>query len=114
MAWLEYNGRMRRLNDGEAIVGGSTAAAIHVAGGDLLPRHFLLRVAGDESGIRVWSPDSVVAINGRQIAAQECKLEDGDTISAGSIHFHIWHNEPELPAGVTRESDDSRPPVAHL
>jgi predicted component of type VI protein secretion system len=63
--------------------------------------------------IRVWSTDTVVAVNGRQIAAEECRLDDGDTISAGSMHFHIWRNEPDL-TPVTVESTDSKPPRAHL
>ena len=113
MAWLEYRGRLRRLVDGETVVGGSPSAGLHVGDADLLPRHFVLRVAGDEVYLRIWSSDTVVAVNGRQIAADECRLEDGDTISAGSIHFHIWRNEPEL-SPITIENTDSRPPKAHL
>jgi pSer/pThr/pTyr-binding forkhead associated (FHA) protein len=113
MAWLEYGGRLRRLTDGETIVGGAPSAGLHIADADLLPRHFVLRVDGDDIWLRVWSPETVVAKNGRQVAAQECKLDDGDTISAGSMHFHVWRNEPELPA-VTVEKETSRPPVAHL
>jgi pSer/pThr/pTyr-binding forkhead associated (FHA) protein len=112
MAWLEYNGRLRRLPEGETVVGGAQSAAMHVADADLLPRHLVLRVEGDDVWLRVWSPETVVALNGRQIAAQECKLNDGDTISAGSVHFHVWGNKPEL--RVTGEEDDSRPLVAHL
>jgi predicted component of type VI protein secretion system len=113
MAWLEYGGRLRRLADGETIVGGSPGAGLHVGNADLLPRHFVLRVADDDVWLRVWSPDTVVALNGRQLGSEECGLEDGDTISAGSVHFHIWRNEPELPP-VTGESTVSRTPVAHL
>lgn len=113
MAWLEYGGRLRRLADGETVVGGSPNAGLHVGDADLLPRHFVLRVAGEEAYIRIWSSDTVVAVNGRQIAADEYRLDDGDTISAGSMHFHIWRTEPEL-SPVTRESADSKPPTAHL
>jgi predicted component of type VI protein secretion system len=113
MAWLEYGGRLRRLAQGETIVGGAPSAALHVGDGDLLPRHFVLRVAGDDVWLRVWSADTVVALNGRQVGSQESKLEDGDTVSAGSVHFHVWRNEPELPP-VTGESTVSRTPVAHL
>jgi len=113
MAWLEYGGRLRRLNDGETVVGGAPATGLHVADADLLPRHFVLRVAGDEVWIRVWSADSVVALNGKQMGAQESKLEEGDTISAGSVHFHIWRTKPNLPP-VTGDGEDSRPPRAHL
>lgn len=113
MAWLEYGGRLRRLADGETVVGGSPAAGLPVADADLLPRHFVLRVAGDDVYLRIWSTDTVVALNGRQIAGDECRLDDGDTISAGSIHFHIWRNEPEL-TPVTVENVESRTPRAHL
>jgi predicted component of type VI protein secretion system len=113
MAWLEYGGRLRRLADGETVVGGSPSAGLHVGDADLLPRHFVLRVAGDEVYLRIWSTDTVVAVNGRQIAADECQLDDGDTISAGSMHFHIWRNEPEL-SPVTADTADRRPPRAHL
>src|SRR3712207_383561 len=113
MAWLEYAGRLRRLADGETVVGGAPNVGLHVGGADLLPRHFVLRVAGDDVWLRVWSPDTVVALNGRQVGGQDCKLEDGDTISAGSVHFHIWRNQPELPP-VTAEHEPSRPPIAHL
>jgi hypothetical protein len=113
MAWLEYNGRLRRLPEGETAVGGSPNAALHVADADLCPRHFALRVHGDDVWIRPWSPETVVALNGKQMGTVEAKLEDGDTISAGSVHFHIWRAEPELPE-VTGEGESSRPPVAHL
>jgi len=112
MAWLEYGGRLRRLPDGETIVGASPTAGLQVADADLLPRHFVLRIAGDAVWIRVWSSDCVVALNGRQISTDECKLDEGDTISAGSIHFHVWRTQPELP--VTGEGEASRPPRAHL
>ena len=113
MAWLEYGGRLRRLAEGETVVGGSTGAGLQVAGADLLPRHFVVRVAGSEVYLRIWSTDTVVALNGRQVAADEHRLDDGDTISAGSMHFHIWRNEPDL-TSVTGESAESRPPRAHL
>jgi predicted component of type VI protein secretion system len=113
MAWLEYGGRLRRLPDGETVLGGAQNAALHVGDADLLPRHFVLRVDGDEVFLRIWSSDAVVALNGRQVAAEECRLDDGDTISAGSIHFHVWRNEPDL-TSVTAESVDNRPPRAHL
>src|ERR687895_231818 len=98
MAWLEYGGRLRRLTDGETVVGGAPSAGLHIGDVDLLPRHFVLRIDGDDAFIRTWSPDTVVALNGRQMAAEECRLDDGDTISAGSAHFHIWRQEPELNA----------------
>ncbi|MDQ3948977.1 MAG: FHA domain-containing protein [Gemmatimonadota bacterium] len=113
MAWLEYGGRLRRLAEGATVVGGTPSAGLHVGDADLLPRHFVLRVDRDDVFIRIWSLDSVVALNGRQIAAEECRLDDGDTISAGSAHFHIWRNEPDL-TPVTSESADNRPPKAHL
>jgi predicted component of type VI protein secretion system len=113
MAWLEYGGRLRRLADGETVVGGAPNVGLHVGEADLLPRHFVLRVDGDDVYVRIWSPDTVVALNGRQMGAAECRLDDGDTISAGSTHFHIWRNEPEL-TPVTPENVDSRPPKAHL
>jgi predicted component of type VI protein secretion system len=113
MAWLEYGGRLRRLSDGETVVGGAPSSGLHVGDADLLPRHFVLRIDGDDVFIRIWSTDTVVALNGRQMGAEECRLDDGDTISAGSAHFHIWRNEPDLAAG-TSESAHSRPPKAHL
>jgi predicted component of type VI protein secretion system len=113
MAWLEYGGRLRRLADGETVVGGAPTVALHVGNADLLPRHFVLRVDGDEVYSRIWSSDTVVALNGRQMGAEEYRLDDGDTISAGSAHFHVWRHEPEL-TPVTLESGDSRPPKAHL
>jgi predicted component of type VI protein secretion system len=113
MAWVEYGGRLRRLADGETVVGGAPSSGLHVGDADLLPRHFVLRIVGDDAFIRTWSPDTVVALNGRQMGAEECRLDDGDTISAGSAHFHIWRHEPELNA-VTVESGNSRPPKAHL
>jgi predicted component of type VI protein secretion system len=113
MAWLEYGGRLRRLADGETVVGGVPAAGLHVPDADLLPRHFVLRVQKDDVWIRAWSPDSVVALNGRQMGAQECKLDDGDTISAGSVHFHVWRAQPEL-RSVTSDTENSQPPQAHL
>lgn len=113
MAWLEYVGRLRRLADGETVLGGASSVGLHIGDADLLPRHFVLRVAGDDVYLRIWSRDTVVALNGRQMAAEECRLDDGDTISAGSAHFHVWRNEPDL-TPVTLESADSQPPKAHL
>jgi predicted component of type VI protein secretion system len=113
MAWVEYGGRLRRLAEGETVVGGAPTVGLHVGEADLLPRHFVLRVDGDDVFMRIWSTDTVVALNGRQMGSEECRLDDGDTISAGSAHFHIWRNEPELSA-ITPESANSRPPKAHL
>jgi hypothetical protein len=113
MAWLEYGGRLRRLAEGESVVGGAASATVHVGDVDLLPRHFVLRVAGNEVWLRVWSQEAVVALNGRQIGSDEFRLEDGDTISAGSAHFHIWGSQPEL-TPITGETGASRLPVAHL
>jgi predicted component of type VI protein secretion system len=112
MAWLEYGGRLRRLPDGETVVGSVPTAGLQVADSDLLPRHFVLRVTDDDVWIRVWSSEAVVALNGKQISTQECKLDEGDTISAGSVHFHVWRAQPELP--VTGELEGSRPPRAHV
>jgi predicted component of type VI protein secretion system len=113
MAWLEYGGRLRRLADGETVVGGSPTVGLHVGDADLVPRHFVLRVVGDDVYLRIWSADTVVALNGRQLGAEECRLDDGDTISAGSIHFHIWRNEPDLSL-VTTETANSGSAKAHL
>ncbi len=112
MAWLEYGGRLRRLNDGETVVGSVPAAGLQVADADLLPRHFVLRVAGDGVWIRAWSGDAVVALNGKQIGGQEGQLAEGDTISAGSVHFHVWRSKPDLP--VTSDTEDRKPWRAHL
>jgi predicted component of type VI protein secretion system len=113
MAWLEYGGRLRRLPDGETVVGSAADVGLRVGEADLLPRHFVLRVQGDDAYLRIWSTDTVVALNGKQLGAQECRLDDGDTISAGSAHFHIWRHEPDL-ARVTPESSNSQLPSAHL
>jgi hypothetical protein len=113
MAWLEYGGRLRRLSDGETVVGGAPTTGLHVGDADLLPRHFVERVGGDDVFIRIWSPDTVVALNGRQMGAEESWLDDGDTISAGSAHFHIWRSEPDL-AVITSETGDNQLPRAHL
>jgi len=113
MAWLEYGGRLRRLQGGETVVGSAPTAGLRVGDADLLPRHFVLRLGGNEVYMRIWSPDTVVALNGRQMGAEECRLDDGDTISAGSAHFHIWMKEPDLSV-VTTESVDSTVPKAHL
>ena len=113
MAWLEHSGRLRRLPDGETVVGASPSATLSVGEADLCPRHFVLRVEGEDVWIRPWSTETVVALNGKQMGSLECKLEDGDTISAGSEHFHVWRAEPEL-RQVTPETENSRPPRAHL
>jgi pSer/pThr/pTyr-binding forkhead associated (FHA) protein len=113
MAWLEYDGRLRRLQRGETVVGAAPNAGLQVGDADLLPRHFVLRVEGDAVSIRIWSGDTVVALNGRQLVAGDQPLEDGDTISAGSTHFHVWRSEPEL-SSVTADSRDTRIPKAHL
>ena len=113
MAWLEYDARLRRLPEGETVVGAAPNAGLQVGNADLLPRHFVLRVEGDSVAIRIWSADTVLALNGRQLGTGEYPLEDGDTISAGSIHFHIWRSEPELSA-VTSDGQDNRVPKAHL
>jgi pSer/pThr/pTyr-binding forkhead associated (FHA) protein len=74
-----------------------------------MPRHFVVSTTADGAVIRPFSSDAVVTVNGRQIAAGNSALSDGDVIGAGSGEFRFWATVP----GQTRSV--AKPPItAHL
>ncbi len=110
MPWLEYGGRMRKLPDGQAVVGAGPGAALVIEGADLLPRHFHVEPTADGIRLRAHTSEAVVAIDGRQIGTDWCPANFGAIISAGSIHFRVLNQ----PSATSRGSDTSRTPTAFL
>jgi len=110
MSWLGYNEALQELrSDSEIIVGTGAQATWRLRRADLMPRHFVVSIAGDRAMIRPFSREAVVTVNGRQLPPGDSVLHDGDLIRAGSGDFHFWAYEP----GVTEESS-SKPVAAHL
>jgi pSer/pThr/pTyr-binding forkhead associated (FHA) protein len=106
MSWLGYNEALQELrSDSEIIVGTGAQATWRLRRADLMPRHFVVSIAGDGATIRPFSRESVVTVNGRQVAASDSELHDGDVICAGSGEFHFWANDPgESRAPVVRDA----------
>ena len=94
MPWLEFEGRLRKLPDGVTAVGGGEGAGLMIEGADLLPRHFWVDAAGDQLRIRPHASEAVVAVDGRQLGSEWCRIEFGATISAGSAHFRVVSDAP--------------------
>jgi predicted component of type VI protein secretion system len=95
MSWLGYNEALQELrSDSEIIVGTGPQATWRLRRADLMPRHFVVSVAGDRATVRPFSRETVVTVNGRQLPAGDSELHDGDVISAGSGNFLFWANDP--------------------
>src|SRR4051812_32680098 len=89
MPWLELNGNPRELTEGDTIVGSGAQANWRVQAVDLRPRHivFTRQPGSMEVTVRPFSPEDVVALNGRQVSSAAEVLRDGDVIAAGSGFF---------------------------
>ena len=88
MSWLGYNEALQELrSDSEIIVGTGAQATWRLRRADLMPRHFVVSIAGDRATIRPFSREAVVTVNGRQVPPGDSELHDGDLISAGSGDF---------------------------
>jgi pSer/pThr/pTyr-binding forkhead associated (FHA) protein len=97
--WLATASATRELHDGETVVGGGADADWRVLVADLMPRHFVVIVHGLNAQIRPAAPESVVAVNGRQLGTTLHLLDDGDEILAGGERFVFSESEPRsLPA----------------
>ena len=96
MPWLVGGGNSepRELRDGDLIVGGGVEAAWRLAAADLMPRHFVLSSRGGRVTVRAFNPDTVVVVNGEQLAGNAHALNDGDVIAAGNARFVFSINEP--------------------
>ena len=110
MTWLEYNEALQELRaDSEVVVGTGAQATWRVRRADLMPRHFVVSTSRDSVSIRPFSSDAVVTVNGRQLAAGNSPLSDGDVIGAGSGEFRFWATVPGETRSVAKE-----PITAHL
>jgi predicted component of type VI protein secretion system len=108
MTWLEFNDALRELPNGDVIIGGGSQATWRLPQLDLRPRHFVIESANGKARLRPFSSDSVVALNGKQVASEPCELHDGDTIEAGAGTF--WFRVTPNKQGKPREESG----VAHL
>ena len=97
MTWLESNDALRELPSGEVVIGGGAQATWRIQQADLRPRHFVIASANGKATLRPFSSDSVVALNGKQVASEACTLGDGDVIEAGSATF--WFRESPAKKG---------------
>lgn len=110
MTWLEYNEALQELHpDSEVVVGTGAQATLRLRRADLMPRHFIVATADDGATIRPFSSDTVVTVNGRQLATGASELNDGDVIAAGSAEFRFWATTPGQSRSVMRA-----PLTAHL
>lgn len=87
MPWLSRGEQSVELSDGETIVGSGEQAAWTLRDGGLAPRHLVIEVRRGAASIRPFGPDSIVTLNGRQVAGEPARLRDGDVVSAGRIAF---------------------------
>jgi len=95
MTWLEYNEALQELHpDSEVVVGTGAQATWRLRRADLMPRHFVVSTSDGGAGIRPFSSDTVVTVNGRQIPTGISELRDGDVIEAGSAEFRFWAATP--------------------
>lgn len=115
MPWLELNGNPRELTEGDTIVGGGAQANWRVPGVDLRPRHLVFTAHGVAAGgnvevtVRPFSPQDVVAVNGKQVTGDATVLQDGDVVAAGTGFFDYSVGLPRH-----RELAPLLPPVGYL
>ena len=87
MPWLSLGSHARELRDGDVVVGSGPDAGWRIATADLMPRHFVVSAKGGVVSVRPFNNDSVVAVNGRQVASSPSPLSDGDVVAAGAGRF---------------------------
>src|SRR5690348_4325975 len=110
MTWLEYNEAFQELRpNSEVVVGTGAQATWRLRRADLMPRHFIVAKSEEGVKIRPFSSDTVVTVNGRQLATGMSELHDGDVIGAGSAEFHYWAASPGETRSLVRA-----PVTAHL
>jgi hypothetical protein len=112
MPWLLLNGVPRELRDGETIVGNGAQTSWRVASADLMPKHFVVRMAEGKALVSPASPDTVIAVSGIQVPAGGRELGDGDIIDAGSARFVYAAGEPKLRSQSAAGA--ALPPPGHL
>jgi predicted component of type VI protein secretion system len=93
MPWLAHGTTTRELRDGDTVVGSAADADWRVTTAELTARHFLVRLQDGVVTLEANSPDTVVAVDGRQIRSA-CPLRDGETILAGSGRFSFCAEAP--------------------
>lgn len=94
--WLTFGAQARELRDGELVVGSGADADWRVSTADLMPRHFALTIHGLNASLRAASRDTVIVVNGRQLAGTTHLLNDGDVIEAGSGKFVFGEAEAKV------------------
>jgi len=95
--WLAIGKSAHELRDGEIIVGSGSEASWRVPTADLMPRHFVVLVHGLNASVRPFSTETVVVVNGAQVAGAPHTLSDGDVIAAGSAQFAYAADRPPSP-----------------
>lgn len=110
MPWLSSGDKQFELPQGEAVVGGGAMADWRLHGFDLMPRHFVISTRNDAVTVRPYGTDDVVALNGRQVGAEPCRLRDGDVVAAGTGRFRFSSAEPTPGDDV----QDAPAPAAYL
>lgn len=112
MPYLELNGDVHELSDGETTVGSGAQATWRLAAHDLAARHFVV-VVDPASGVELeaCSPQSVVVVNGAQVGTGRVPLRAGDVIAAGAAQFRFIEDRASLTAPVNALAS---PDGAHL
>jgi pSer/pThr/pTyr-binding forkhead associated (FHA) protein len=86
MPYLEHEEDVRALSP-ETAIGSGAQATWRIPGRDLAGRHFTIRLGHESATLLPGSPQSVVAVNGRQVPAAGVTLASGDVITAGLARF---------------------------
>ena len=94
MAWLAFDVLTRELRDGELTVGSGADTDWRIATADLMPRHFVVTVRGNDVSLRPCSSESVVVVNGEQLRGGPHRLADGESVLAGSGLFLFSETTP--------------------
>jgi pSer/pThr/pTyr-binding forkhead associated (FHA) protein len=94
--WLAFGTLTRELRDGEVVVGSGADADWRVPTADLMPRHFTLTVHGLNASLKPASKETVVVVNGTQLASASHLLNEGDVILAGSGRFVFSDDAPRI------------------
>ena len=116
MPYLELNGALHELGEGETTVGSGAQATWRLPSHDLAARHFVVildRTSGVE--LKPCSPQSVVVVNGEQVATGSVPLHAGDVIAAGGARFRFFDDADSLGDAATETApEQAGAAAAHL
>ncbi|MFN0178994.1 MAG: FHA domain-containing protein [Gemmatimonadales bacterium] len=107
---LEFGGQRISVASGQLLVGSDLAAAIRLAGDDVLPRHAIVRAAGDGSLIiEPATAGASLTVNGTSTSGDPTPLLHGDRVRVGSHEIVVVDPVRGGPTQMIAKLDQAAP-----